>query len=285
MKSIGVDIGGTTIKGALFERGIIVARAEVPTRAEGGREAISNNLFTVIDRLVSDDTACIGVASAGNINPATGEVVFATDNLTGWTGVNIKKIVEERYHIPCSVENDAIAALIAELSVCAESQNVTMLTFGTGIGGASLVNGQILRGKRFDAGRWGHVCIESGGLQCNCGCCGCAEQYLSATALVKTARTQQAADSAQELFLLFAKGDKRATIILEQWAKRLDALLCTIENSIAPDLIILGGGVMRSFELVKKLLGKNHQSIVKAAMDSDAGIAGANKLGLIEERI
>ena len=108
--------------------------------------------------------------------------------------------MEERYSVACRADNDAVCALIGELSLREAPKDVTLLTFGTGVGGASLINGKIVRGRRFDAARWGHFSLHPGGRVCNCGKRGCAEQYLSATALLRAGRERDEKISSSRLF-------------------------------------------------------------------------------------
>lgn len=275
MKNIGIDLGGTTIKGALFGDSEIIKQNAVPTRGKEGRSAIFGALFSLVDSLMEEGVSRIGISSAGNIDPATGVCVYATDNLMGWTGADIRGEVEEKYRIPCSVDNDAVCALKGELAFYPEVKNATMLTFGTGVGGASLVNGQIVRGAHFDAARWGHVAIEPHGRPCNCGKIGCAESYLSATALVKRGREKlPALGSCKELFSLAEEGNREAAEVLAEFGYYLNLLLDTIRTALAPEIIILGGGVAQSQAAFLALLTKT-EDIRFAKLGEKAGIYGA----------
>lgn len=103
-----------------------------PTCGGEGREAIVRQLFEVADSLQAEKASFIGVSSAGNIDPASGRCVYATDNLKGWTGTEIVREMEERYSVACRADNDAVCALIGELSLREAPKDVTLLTFGTG---------------------------------------------------------------------------------------------------------------------------------------------------------
>ena len=275
MKQIGIDLGGTTIKGALFEGNKIVKSAAVPTPGKEGRAAIFGALFSFIDSLTEKEVALIGISSAGNIDPDAGKCVYATDNLLGWTGADIRGEVEGRYRVPCKVDNDAVCALKGELTFYPDIKNATMLTFGTGVGGASLVNGQILRGRNFDAARWGHLVLEPNGRACNCGKCGCAESYLSATALVKRGREYlPSLKDCKQLFALAEEGNKAAEEVLQEFGFYLNLLLDNIRTALAPELIILGGGVARSKDAFLRLLRKK-DDVRFAKLDAMAGVHGA----------
>lgn len=275
MKKIGVDLGGTTIKGALLDGDKIIKSGSVPTHGKEGRGAILTALFSLVDTLLEEGVSVIGISSAGNIDPSTGVCVYATDNLTGWTGADIRGEVEGRYRIPCKADNDAVCALKGELTFYPEIKNATMLTFGTGVGGASLVNGQILRGAHFDAARWGHLVLVPDGRACNCGKRGCAESYLSATALVGRGKESiPDLKDCKQLFALAEEGNKAAEAVLREFGVYLNLLLDNIRTALAPELIILGGGVAKSKNAFLKLLTKK-DDVRFAQLGDMAGVFGA----------
>ena len=273
---LGIDLGGTSIKGGLFDDDMTLVReTAVPTCGQEGREKIFAALFTLIETLGVEGVTEIGVSSAGNIDPYRGVCVYATDNLRGWTGADIKGEVEKKFHIPCRADNDAVCALKGELTFYPEVGNATMLTFGTGVGGASLVNGQIVRGSRFDGARWGHVTLFPGGNACSCGRRGCAESYLSATALLRRGRERlPALEDCKQLFTLAKEGNGEAQKTLEEFGGALNLLLYNIRTALAPELIILGGGVAQSEEQIYNLI-EEKSDIAFARLKNRAGMVGA----------
>ncbi len=274
---LGVDIGGTTVKGALLEGLNFIREREVPTRGREGREAIFTSLFSVIDALLEEgnEVELLGVSSAGNIDPYRGVCVYATENLMGWTGVDLKGTLEARYHLPVQVDNDAICALKGELLFYPHAKDVTMLTFGTGVGGASLRGGEIVRGKLFDGARWGHVTLAEGGRRCSCGRLGCAESYLSATALLSRGREKlPALKSAKELFELYVAGEPAAKEALLEFGGYLNSLLELIRAEMRPEYILLGGGMAQSEEIFLSLI-QNKSDVAFARLKNRAGIVGA----------
>lgn len=280
MLKIGIDIGGTTIKGALFDGAKILEEQSAPTCGGEGREAILRQLFEVADSLRAEKASFIGVSSAGNIDPASGRCVYATDNLKGWTGTEIVREIEERYSVVCRADNDAVCALIGELSLLEDPKNVTMLTFGTGVGGAGLINGKIVRGRRFDAARWGHFVLHPGGRVCNCGKRGCAEQYLSATALLRAGRERdEKISSCEELFAAFRKeaGRGAMTEVVEAFSSDLLLLLDDIITAVSPDCILLGGGLTNAWDIFAGI-GNLPSVVRRAQLGSKAGIYGASLL-------
>lgn len=275
MKKIGIDIGGTTIKGALLDEGVILKEDAVPTGGREGRETVFGNLFALIDRLFVPEVGMIGISSAGDIDPERGVCVYATDNLKGWTGADIRGSVEKRYSVSCRVDNDAICALKGELAFYPNLTDVTMITLGTGVGGASLIGGQIVRGRNFNAARWGHICLDANGERCSCGRSGCAESILSATALLRDGRRRiPALQSCKELFERYAEGDAQAVAVLERFGFYLNLLLTDIRTAISPELIILGGGVAASQEIILGLI-EDRTDVSFARRGNYAGIYGA----------
>ena len=140
MKNIGIDIGGTSIKGAVIESGTVTARAKRSTDISRGLDSIRDCLFAVIKDLlpIAGTDAGIGIGSAGDIDPYEGKVLYATGNLPGFTGFEIKKDVENKFNRRVFVVNDAAAAFIGEayFGAAENCKNAVMLTLGTGLGSA-----------------------------------------------------------------------------------------------------------------------------------------------------
>lgn len=275
MSKIGIDIGGTSVKGILLsDNNEIIKEFTHPTYGKEGREVILKSVFTVIDGLFDDGVNRIGVSSAGNINPFSGVCVYATDNLKGFTGLDLKSVIETRYGVKTSVDNDAICALKAEARNY-ESQNVVMITFGTGIGCGVLSGGNIIRGKNFDGGRLGHLTLVPGGRPCNCGKQGCAEAYLSCTALAFKSKEQFGYDlSTKDLFRLYKEKNITAIEILDEFSYYLNVFLDNVRTAYAPDVIVLGGGLCKDAEILLSLI-KVKDDIRFAKYDNNAGALGA----------
>ncbi|OXM13425.1 ROK family protein [Paenibacillus herberti] len=287
--TIGVDIGGTGIKGiVLDEEGYIWAKATVPTEASRGREAV----LASVEELVSDLLECcpsagaIGLASAGRINADSGEVVYATDNLPGWTGLRLAEWAGLRFGLPSCADNDANAALLGECRLGAGRglRSAVLLTLGTGVGGANMAEGRILRGAGWSGGEWGHSVLVPGGLPCNCGRRGCAEQYLSGTALMRTASQAmgRAGLSPAELMECVRSGDSQAVQVLREYAGWLALFAANLRVGLDPEAILLGGGAADSLEVWRPLLeealaaeGAAAFPMMKALLGNNAGCIGA----------
>lgn len=184
MRTIGVDIGGTNIKASLFDGEIIINSVKEKTNGTLGNDYILASLFSCIDNLLNSSKIkpeYIGISSAGNINPYDGTCVYASNNLKGWTGLNIKNVVENKYNIKCYVENDAVCAFLAEFEEQYnqfQGKNVVMITIGTGLGICVYHDNKIIRGNNFDGGAFAHKVVRENGIYCDCGKFGCAEKEL-----------------------------------------------------------------------------------------------------------
>lgn len=278
MKKIGIDIGGTSIKGILVDEEVILKTKTAPTNGKVGREAIKESMFAVIDGLFEDGVCLIGVSSAGNINPYSGVCVYATDNLKGWTGYDIKSDIENKYGVDCIVDNDAICALKAEMGLYSDAKDAVMITFGTGIGGAVLSGGKIIRGVNFDGGRLGHMILVPNGRPCNCGKIGCVESYLSCTALKREAdKTIDGLQSVKQLFDLYREGDERAISILKEFSFYLNVFLENIRTAYSPQFIIIGGAISKSADVLTQLINDD-KDVVFAKHLNNAGALGALKI-------
>jgi glucokinase len=274
MKSIGIDVGGTKIKGALFRDSLLVKSVKNPANGEVSREAVIAAIKKTIDSLLEEGVSRIGIVSAGDIDEKNG-VCLLSFNLKGWTGCPIKETFENIYHLPVYVDNDAIGALWGEMSLLKEKKNVTMLTFGTGVGGASVIDGVLSRDKKT---AWGHYVIVPDGLSCLCGKKGCAEMYLSANALLKAAQAKiPSLQNTLQLNNLYLKGDPVARAIMENYADLLEIFLKDIDREIHPSLFVLGGGLMNA-PMMRELIRLPKERYCFAQLGNQAGVVGAASL-------
>ncbi|MCF6411569.1 ROK family protein [Pseudalkalibacillus salsuginis] len=290
MKAIGIDIGGTTIKGAIVdEKRKIHHQVTIQTNRSEGRNGILATLTTTIDQLLENETEImgIGIGTAGRVDVDRGKVIYSTANLPGWQGINLREFITNTYALPAFIDNDANAALAGEWWNRGEIyDSVTFLTLGTGVGGANMIRRKIFRGNLWNGGEWGHVILYPEGRACNCGNRGCIEQYLSGTALVKTANGQSGRTytNGADLFEAFQAGDRKIQPIVERYLDDLALVVYNLSVSIDPEAVIIGGGVIESKDqwwdvLIEKLTGKDvNLDVLPAALGNKAGMIGAVKL-------
>ncbi len=311
MYSIGIDIGGTKIAGALVdESGQIVNELRVPTPVEDPA-ALVDAVVGVIRELRADhEVLGAGVAMAGFIDAAQSAVIYGTN--FGWKNYPLKAEIEAKLDIPVIIENDANAAAWAEYRFGAGKgfQHMVMLTLGTGVGGAVIVDGRMLRGGFGVAGELGHMRVVPNGVECGCGQHGCIESYASGTALVRTARELVAsgdplgarlgelAEQAGELtgvqvYEAILEGDAGARKLLADVGSWTGQAVASLSAILDPQIVVIGGGVSAAGEL---LLGsirdayRKHMpaagfrpelKIVTAEFVNDAGVVGAADLARV----
>lgn len=248
MKIAVLDIGGTAIKYCLYDDSIPFKNhlvREMPTHALlGGKKVIEQ----AIDLLNGMDTFdAVGISSAGQIHPETGTVIYATDNIPGYTGMRIREILEDRFCVPVMVENDVNAAALGEAAFGAGrgQRDFLCLTYGTGIGGAFLADGKIYHGSSYSAIEAGHMLLHAGGRPCTCGNRGCYEMYASATALVCLAQKSSGIENlnGRRIFSEF-RSDIRVQSAVYEWMREILWGLASLTHLFNPSCIILGGGIM-----------------------------------------
>ncbi len=255
---IGVDIGGTKIAaGVIDPDGQVIERMQRPTPAQQGADAI---LATVIElvtilRVAHGEIAAVGVGSAGQVDSASGMVVDANENLPGFRGLALRDALESALRLPVAVENDVKAAALAEAARGAGrgARQMLLVMVGTGIGGALVIDGQIYRGAASIAGEIGHIPLTLGeGRLCACGRSGCIEAYASGRAISDI--YMQLSQSAQRLDVgaIAARahsGDELARSVLSEAGYALGLTLGGLLNTLNPDTLVLGGGVLQAGEL------------------------------------
>lgn len=274
MKTIGIDVGGTTIKGSRFDE---FGKEEVSASIRTEKQDFSifvNNMFSLIGKLIDPEVKGIGIVSAGDIN-ADHESYGNVINIPCLKERSLGKEIEKKFNLPVYIENDAVGALVGEASLRKE-KNIEMLTFGTGIGSACLIDGKPYHGDPYD---FGHVALSRNGYKCKCGKRGCSEVYLSAIALWKLACKRYRHNiEVTELMDAYRNGDKLAHSIIDEYSFLLNKLLGIIDKKLAPEVIILGGGLMGSSDVFKEHIKKYNAKIEFAVMGNKAGALGASIL-------
>ena len=178
--AIGIDIGGTNLRAArVTGAGVIEARASVASSPDP--QVVLARCLVLVDQVRTPEVRAIGIGVPGQVVVATRAVL--SGGYVDLSGFDFARLVETATGLPVTIENDATMALLAE-AACGAARgqlSVVMLTIGTGIGGAVLEQGQVLRG-RGSAGQLGHLAVEPDGRVCVCGRIGCVETVSSGTA-------------------------------------------------------------------------------------------------------
>ena len=303
----GVDLGGTTVKIAYFdENGTMLSKWEIPTDLKDqGKNIlpdIAGSLLGYIkeNNIPKDSLLGIGIGVPGPVSPEG--IVNRCENLR-WGVFNVNETLGELTGLPVRAGNDATVAALGE---CWKGggqgcQNMIMATLGTGVGGGIVVNGQILLGAHGAAGEIGHIVLNRDETEpCGCGKLGCAEQYCSATGVVRVAkRTLAATDapsalrqveklSCKAVFDCAKEGDAVAQQALEKVYAYLGEFLGNLCCTTNPERIVLGGGVSKAGDVLLKGIRPYFDKFVfhanrdvefsLAVLGNDAGAYGAFQL-------
>ena len=305
---LGADVGGTKIAigpvdraGAQLAPPIVdLSRTEDTEEFVAGLEAALRRAMTEFERFAP---GAVGLACAGTVDRDRG-VVVTSPNLP-LEDVPLAARLQQALEIPVVLENDANAALLGEsiAGAAVGLRHVVMLTLGTGIGGALLLDGRLYRGACGGAGELGHTVVQMGGIPCRCGMKGCLEMYASGPALARyaSARVRDPERDPGDVMLslreqgqltggavarLAREGHRGAVESVRQLADWLGIGLANLTNVFNPEMIIVGGGVGELGELLlfharqyaktnAMVPGRDQVQVVSAKLGNKAGLVGA----------
>jgi N-acetylmannosamine-6-phosphate 2-epimerase/N-acetylmannosamine kinase len=259
---VGIDMGGTRTKfGLVSNQGELLYHSSTSTPWNEGRDVLLEHLKQTAATCLQEAQAqavapeAIGLATAGWVDPHAGQVVYATDNLPGWTGANPGAYLHQAFDLPVTVENDANALAVGEkqFGAAQAESDFVCITLGTGVGGGCYVGGRLHRGRHFFANAIGHIPIEPAGLPCTCGLSGCLEAYTNARALLRYAAKGNFT-SAEEVIAAANAGDPTARCAILSLAKYLAIGCASIVQLLDPDLLILAGGLAQNNPLLLSAL-------------------------------
>ena len=310
MHAIGIDIGGTKIAGALVDdAGNILKEIRIPSPIDDSDQMVEAIGSVIAELEQGEKVIGVGVAAAGFMS-ADREIMYHSPNIAVWRNEPLKKRISSQTKLPVLLENDANAAGWAEFRFGAGRgrKGMVMLTIGTGVGGAIISDGVLLKGGFGIGGELGHVVLIPGGRDCGCGQNGCVESYCSGTALLKSARelAQSSAPSAKRLqelmnesgelsgeqvYQAILENDPGASDLVAELGHYLGTAIGTIYVPILdPELVVIGGGVsavgeklldpiQAAFEESMPAKGYRPElEIVKATFLNQAGLIGAADL-------
>lgn len=310
MHAVGVDIGGTKIAAGVVDKdGTLLAKTRRDTDPQQPA-AIEDAVVDAVAELRKEFPAieAVGVAAAGFVDPGRRVVKFAPN--IAWRDYPLRDALEPRLGRRVVVENDANAAGWAEFRFGAgrEVDDMVMLTVGTGLGGALVVGGELVRGAAGAGGEIGHLRMVPSGRACGCGHDGCWETYASGTALVREARAALATDPDRAKALLVLAGGKAKNVtgphvtkaanagdplaieMLAELGRWLGAGMAALSAVLDPAVFVVGGGVGAAgdlllvpalTELEDQLFARAHRPMPRVALaklGNDAGIVGAADL-------
>jgi glucokinase len=306
---LALDIGGTKLAAGVVDRaGQVQSFVLASTLADEGPERGLERLFELGRTAVAEsgrdwaDIGAVGIGCGGPLDAARG-VLIAPPHLPGWRDVPVTELAERAFGLPAALDNDATAAAAAEhlYGAGVAARNMIYLTISTGVGGGIVIDGKLYRGASGNSGELGHVTVDCAGRTCRgCGRRGCLEAYVSGTSIAERAHEAMAESvepsSLAGLGQALTAGDVAAAaeagdaIAVAVWEETLDALACgltSIVNVFAPELVVLGGGVV--FGTGEQLLGPVRKrvrveamqpagesvEIVQSALGEHVGVVGA----------
>jgi len=302
----GVDVGGTTVKLAFFrEDGQMLDKWEIPTVTKDQGSQILPDIAASVKGYLAEknfspqDILGIGMGVPGAVTPLG--IVNKCINL-GWGVVDARSELETLTGLPVTVGNDATVAALGECwrgggTGC---DSMVLVTLGTGVGGGIVTEGKVIHGAHGAGGEIGHIVLEpEETVRCNCGNRGCAEQYCSATGIVRLAKKALAATdtpsslrkenlTCKDIFDAAGENDALARQVLEQVYDFLARLVGSLCNVVNPEVVVFGGGVSKAgtplLEGVARHLGKyifhaaSSVELRLATLGNDAGAYGAFRL-------
>ena len=308
MYRIGIDLGGTNIAVGVVDSDYhLVAEADVPAGAQRPAEQVVADMCRAVELaldkagLTARDCASIGVGAPGTCDPDRGVVVCAYN--LGWFHVPVCAMLTAHFGLPARLSNDANCAALAETVAGAAvgCRNMILITLGTGVGGGIILDGKIVSGLGGAGGEPGHSLLVLDGEPCTCGRRGCWEAYASATALIRQGKRAAAAHpdsllndypalTGRDVFNAADRGDAAAQAVLERYYVYVAAGITDLVNTLAPEMVLIGGGISRQGERllapVRRYVSANcfggeqrPQPVLRAAqLGNEAGIIGAAAL-------
>ncbi|MBI3804910.1 MAG: ROK family protein [Nitrospirae bacterium] len=312
---IGIDLGGTFIKGATLDaNGTVIFEGRLGTEVVEGRKRVLQNLAQLIGdlRKMSPGRSLVGVGLGipGAIDFKEGRII-QSPNFPGWDGFPIRSAVEETVGVPVIVENDANAAAVGEgwVGAARTLENFLLITLGTGVGGGLVLGGKLWYGESGKAGEIGHMQITPDGPPCGCGSRGCLEVYASWPALVRMAKEEWSRlrengtvdsapppwKSAFEVAEAAGRHDPIAKAAFAEMAYYLGIGIANVSNLLDLNYFILSGGVSNALplfetalrqEVARRAFGMTEAEALKrieirqALLGESAGMIGAAYLAL-----
>lgn len=287
---IGIDLGGTRIKGAIFDAadGRLLAKETVPTRdgeREEGEPAFvhqARRLVATLEGLAGVKASRIGVSAPGLANREATAIDFMPGRLAGLEGCVWSEVLGR----PGAVINDAHAALLGEIwqGSARGLNDVVFLTLGTGVGGAVVSEGRLLRGHLGRAGHLGHLALDFRGPGDICGTPGSLEDLVGNHSVA--ARSGGRFEATQSLLEALLAGDAGAREIWDESMRALAAGIVSLINAFDPEVVLIGGGIAEAWDLIDAPLrrwmdafewrpGGHRVEIRKASLGEWAGVYGA----------
>lgn len=281
MRIAALDIGGTSIKSGIWTGSEAVGFNERPTNAKRGGDYVMGRVMEALHEYEGFDA--IGISTAGQVNPQEGFIRYANDNIPGYTGMRVRDLLEKEFGVPVAVENDVNAAAIGEghFGAAANYRDFLCITYGTGVGGAIVIDKKIYAGSACSAGEFGGIMIHPEDCVKGDSFSGCYERYASTTALVRKAfEFRKDLNSGRKIFSELDQPEVRS--IVDDWIDEIVCGLVSVIHIFNPACIILGGGVMTQPYILSEVQEKTSHRIMSSFRNVELKQAGlGNQAGLL----
>ncbi len=297
---LGIDIGGTAVKiGVVDESGNILLSETRSVSFDGYKTPIMTTVSALAEEILAKCEVCpegIGVSATGQIDVHTGTVIGVGAHFGNWLGSEIKEILEDKFHLPVTVINDANAAALGEQCYgrAKGCENALVVTIGTGVGGGIIEGGRLIQGRRGIGGEIGHYIIDFDGEPCPCGNRGCFERYASTGALVRKFSQNPellsalgvAADEVNGKVIFDHLDTPAVFSAVDTWMDQIAFGITGLIHVFNPEIVLIGGGISKEEErfikpLREKILARamprfsEGLKVEAAQLGNNAGLLGA----------
>lgn len=294
MRIAALDIGGTSIKSGIWDGKQTLELKEWDTNASRGGACLMARAVAILHTY--GDFDAIGISTAGQVDSEQGSIYYANDNIPGYTGTKIRDILEAEFGVPVAVENDVNAAALGELYFGAAkgAENFLCLTYGTGVGGAIVIDGSIYPGSTWSGGSFGGILTHPEAMEAGMEFSGCYEKYASTTGLVREAMKVDASlDNGRKIFEAFDRPEIRA--VIDRWIDEIVYGLISLIHIFNPSDILLGGGILAQDYIIREVRrrvdarissGFSGVNLLQTGLGNQAGLMGAAYMAyrLIEKK-
>ncbi len=289
MRIAVVDIGGTCIKSGIWEDDSIGEIRETDTGAGRGGVYVMQTVVEILSGY--RDFQAIGISTTGQVDTDKGRILYANHNMPKYTGTDIRGIVGQAFRVPVAVLNDVNGAALGEAFYGAGRghKDFLCLAYGTGIGGAVIMDGEVYNGAGYSAGEFGGIVSHPEDREPKTDMfSGCYEKYASATALVKLVSSRfPEFKNGREIFARLDNPEVKE--LVDRWIMEIVYGLVTLVHIFNPSLIVLGGGIMEQEYVVGEVRKKLKEQIMpsfgnveiaQARLGNLAGLFGAAREAL-----
>jgi glucokinase len=273
MSFIGIDLGGTTIKGGLLVSGRIVRKETLPVNKELSGEQITGDICSLISSLRDKNVQGIGCAVPALIRHDKG-VVYGFSNIPGLDDVPLKNILEKQFHVPVCLQNDANCFVLGEFQsgLAKNYRDIVGLITGTGVGAGIIIDEKLYNGTNYGAGEFGMISYKDKNFEAYC-----SGRFFTSFYNIP----------GEELAERAALGDADALAAYHEYGGHMGELLKLVCYTLDPQLIVIGGSVSQSFSYYKQALIQSMKSfffaggkpaVIKPSVTKDIAIYGAASL-------